>query len=242
MKRTASTLGWVLLVATLLVSAGCTGTDFLSSNQNHLIFEVVLNEENATVDFECINMRLGNVRVKPLDGTCSAGSANPGEPCLAVEDCPGGTCDGSGASEVITVPISLNEGQGSVIGNLKGTVCDFDAPVGLSPSLAQPFEQPAPLLLTEGVYVLDRLRMEDLQMYDDDTSTYYFCETATLSLHNAFGPGLRFTVPGDGEKQLRIVANIDVWQQEIDTVGASDCSITGTLTTAFSCPDCDAAP
>jgi len=238
MKRTASHVGWVLLVVALLVSAGCTGTDFLSSNMSPVRLEIVFDDTGAVIDYECINLRLDDVWVKPLDGICSAGSVNPGEPCLQTEDCLGGSCEGSSASEVITLPIQLNDATGSLVGNLTGELCDF-TPGGLNPVFADPFVQPEPLLLTEGLYQLDTLDVGSVIIYDDDTEGFGSCDS-TLTVGDDLGTDLRFTVPASGEKVIRLTAHIDVWEDELN--GPDDCSIGDVLTLAFTCDGCDAAP
>jgi hypothetical protein len=66
----------------------------------------------TTQAWDCIELTFGTIRVRPLDGQCSAASDHPGDPCLSVDDCPNGVCEGSQAAETVpTTGIELLSGS-----------------------------------------------------------------------------------------------------------------------------------
>ena len=130
MKRYGWQIG-TLLVSTviLLPAAGCTNSEILSSGNSILSFQVVTSGMTVQT-YDCIQWKFGDLRVRPLDGTCSAAdSNNPGAPCLNGNDCDPippsavqGSCEGSAAGEV-------NDGDGIQVlsspeaGTILGGVC-----------------------------------------------------------------------------------------------------------------------
>ena len=92
-------------VPVLLFAAGCTGTDFVGSGNSNVSFEVV-TVGSTSQPYDCLQWAFGDLRLRPLDGTCAADSVNAGDPCLSTTDCaplPGqtGTCVGSESFEIL---------------------------------------------------------------------------------------------------------------------------------------------
>lgn len=115
-----------VLAATVLVAlaaAGCTGTDIFPSGNARVTFE--MGFEGATVgNYDCVNLRLLTIRVRPLTGTCSGASTNAGDACLVDSDCPNGTCENSEAGELISDQgILVLDPATTSKGNLLGEPC-----------------------------------------------------------------------------------------------------------------------
>ena len=74
--------------------------------------------------------KASSISVRPLDGTCSGGSA-AGSPCGKIGDCPGGTCAGASSSALVPNAIGVVKGpQGLQRVSLTGTPCDIPALAG----------------------------------------------------------------------------------------------------------------
>ena len=145
---------------------------------------------------------------------------------------------GSSAGEVVQGSILFVDSDTEVKGNLTGEDCDF----GVNNADAPAFVAPAPTVLTQGLYKITTLNVRFTGLYDDDTGTFGVC-TSSLPLSDALGDALRFTIPAQGEKVIRIVAHIDVWEDVLDTTGPGNCTnVLPAVGDMFSCATCDAGP
>ncbi len=93
------------VAVSLILAAGCTGTDFIDSGNSNVSFEIVA-VGTTSQPYDCLQWAFGDLRLRPLDGTCAADSVNAGDPCLSTTDCaplPGqtGTCVGSESFEIL---------------------------------------------------------------------------------------------------------------------------------------------
>ena len=106
MKQNRWQIGFLSVsIPFLLLAAGCTGTDFIDSGNSNVSFEIV-TVGSTSQPYDCIQWAFGDLRLRPLDGTCAADSVNAGDPCLSTTDCdplPGqtGTCVGSESLELV---------------------------------------------------------------------------------------------------------------------------------------------
>jgi len=239
----------VLALTMALAAAGCTGTDFLVTGNSSLRIEIVL-EGATTQTYDCIEIELENLYVRPLDGTCGADSVDAGEPCLGSDDCaPGsgtGTCEDSNAGEVIgDAGILVVDEADTVRGNLTGGDCN--AAVGGAQALE--LVLPDAITLSEGLYEISRLEMRGAVLYTDNPLFFGACSSSTLDLALALGDALRFTIDADGDKIIRLVMHVDVWEQVL--TGQESCfpppeggpGMLAVVDQAFSCDpaSCDAA-
>ena len=244
MKRTR--IGVVAVLGVMLAAAGCTGTDLLTTANTVLRFEVEpvgLNAPNLP-DFDCIEFELGDIEIRPLDGTCVVGANENAEgPCLNTSDCGGSECVGSSAGEVVQSSILFYEGGTFPKGNLLGTECEFG---NLSVD-APPFTNPEPTVLSEGLYKITTLRAQFTGLYQDvngngefDTppDEFQVC-TGTLEIGGALGDLLRFTIPATGEKVILLQAHIDQWAMFLN-VNTFCTAAEANLDAMFSCETCDA--
>ena len=100
MTRSRSWIGVLLASGLILTAAGCTGTDFLNTGNATVRVEAVA-VGTPIGDFDCLIFELDEMKIRPLDGICDDGSANPDDPCLNNSDCTPGACVGSNAAGVI---------------------------------------------------------------------------------------------------------------------------------------------
>jgi len=97
MTRISKWIALAALVATICLSAGCTGTDTLSSGNVTLSFATTTTNPSAT-DYACVLMNVQRLSIRIYDGTCSGDGAF----CGRNGDCTAGeTCEGALADEVI---------------------------------------------------------------------------------------------------------------------------------------------
>jgi len=239
-----------LALAVALFAAGCTGADFLATGNSPLRIEIALEGTTAQT-YDCIEIEVEDVFVRPLDGTCGADSTDAGEPCLGADDCaPGsgtGTCEGSSAGEVIGSNGIRIVGQADTVrGNLTGGDCDAT----LDSADAPEFVLPSPVTLSEGLYEISRLDVKDVVLYTENPVFLGACISSNpLDLATALGDSLRFTISAESEKIVRLVLHVDVWEQVL--TGLESCfppaeggpGMLAVLDQAFSCDPatCDAA-
>jgi len=237
MTGKGSRFGLFLAFAGMLVAAGCTGTDVLETANQSLQIEVAFAGQ-PDPPYDCVDLQLGSVYVRPLDGNCAPDSPeNAGGPCLSTIDCGTGECLGSAANELIGASgIEVVNGNITLKGNLTGGACVASIDAANAPA----FTQPAPFTLTAGLYEISTLNVRYSGLYTDDPASLVACPS-NLEIATALGHALRFTVPVDSAKTIRIVAHIDVWEDVLN--GPDDCVEIATLpvlATAFSCENCDA--
>ncbi len=275
MKR--SHLEGVVLVATglvVVVAAGCTGTDFLATGNSTVRFEIVL--QGTTVgDYDCVIFEFERINVRPINGTCAADSANPGDQCFSSVDCLAGsgpgTCEGSDAEGLIpqdgikvvtqeqTVPGNLTNGPCTPTAKkcfepffpyepcVEDSDCDQETYPGNVCELQSPFSAKgefvpiAPIVLSEGLYEINRLVAANIGLYADAGPVERSCYQADqFILDDALGDALRFTVQPGQDKVVQI--NMDLGELELampDQFGGCF-GLQNALRSVFSCATCDA--
>jgi hypothetical protein len=224
-----------VLGATAWISA-CTGTDTLDTGNQLVTIELVV-EGNTQQAWQCRVLTVQQIAVRPLDGQCSAGSTNPGEPCLSPVDCPGGSCEGSQAA--LTVPesgIALKAALDTIV-DLDGKVCAptvgacgidesvacssahpcttaqgkcFPSQTGLA-FRAQPFEVPG-TVLTSGLYEVSQLFAAKPGFYSEDPDALTFsymgdCNPTPTDLAPALGKP-RFFFDATQSNVIQVVVNL----------------------------------
>jgi hypothetical protein len=243
---------WRILAtgAALALSAGCTGTDLLDSGNHLLTIEVVL-QGTTQQSWECVNQVFQSIRVRPLDGQCSPASANPGDPCLTGNDCPGGDCEGSSATGTTPIPESGIDLLGPKKNfNLVGPACSptfgLCEPTSLvACQIGQPCAEPgdacqpqskyqasafqiAPVVLPAGLYEISSLELGTPVFYDYATGQVLgeggpcFNSTGASELALLLGKP-RFTVAGSGSEVVRLLLDMPALEIEL----ASTCDFFG---------------
>ncbi len=97
----------VFVSLVLLLAADCPGTDFIDSGNSNVHFEIVTVGTGSETEapYDCIQWAFGDLRLRPLDGTCATDSVNSGAPCFSSSDCEPldkmSTCVGSEANELL---------------------------------------------------------------------------------------------------------------------------------------------
>jgi len=110
-------------IPVLVLAASCTGTDFIDSGNSNVFFEIVA-VGSTSQPYDCVQWVFGDLKLRPLDGTCAADSVNAGDPCLGTTDCdplPGesGTCVLSEANELLGddgILVVANPDPGNILG------------------------------------------------------------------------------------------------------------------------------
>lgn len=260
-KGFSGTAGVTILA---LLATGCTGSNLLPTGNAGLEVEFELvGVENTTVPYECINLGFEGFNVRPLDGNCSEDAANSGAPCLDGTDCDGGTCLGSttapllGGNGIAVVPgIGFPAFTGNMLGTdceisnrclLTGTPCvtmaDCDQSGGsnscnpvLSGFEAIPFMNPLPIVLSEGLYEVNKLFLR-FSMWDDDAPGFIGCES-DVDYAVQYGDALNFYMPEQGTKRLRFRLDAAALEAALMTPTCSP----ELIPQVMPCLDCDGAP
>lgn len=101
-----------------------------------------------------------------------------------------------------------------------GAICTMDSECGCSADWdcvclkstseqGGPFVPPTPVVLSEGLYELNLLFIDNTSLYIDNPPFLGKCGNTALDLSTALGPLLRFTVQPDEDKVVRLVLNTD---------------------------------
>jgi len=252
-----------------LAAAGCTGSNLLPTGNSQVEFEVeVINTENTSIDWDCINVLIGSLVLRPLDGVCAPPSSNAGDLCLGPVDCIGGPCEDGSANPVIPGGINIQSGNGSDAGNVLGedctlpslvpimclvggTPCSTDAecpPVG-NPNFnrcvaeidgfqAESFRAPEPLTTAEGLYEIGTMELE-FAMFAELPTDFRVC-SGSPDYAADYGDTLRILVPADGTKTVRLQLDAMLLEDALET----GCSSLGmaSMPDILKCLTCDGAP
>ena len=247
--------GW--WVATLLASAlaiaagGCTDSQMLDSGTTDVRFEFVAVGDTIQ-DFDCALINVGSIKLFPLDGLCDVDSTNAGDPCFTSTSCIGGTCEGSSAADIITPNgVFVIEGTSLPKGNLYGTACDATLPE-LDPLVtAIPFVNPAPFVLSSGLYQISTMTVVDIGLFKDgvelppdpDSFDVRVCNLNIQNVVGLLGDALRFTVDAGASKVVRFELRADVLES-VFVLSPSDTAncpaLVDNFEDIFVCTTCDA--
>jgi hypothetical protein len=255
MRRNGRWIAALFASAFLIAAGGCTGSQILDTGNSGTRFEIVAAGV-TTQDFDCALFQLAAVRLFPLDGTCDVESTNAGEPCFISTSCIGGTCEGSSAADIIApVGLFVVDAATNVKGNLYGTVCDaatfpfLNATVG-----AEPFINPAPFVLSSGLYEISQMRFTFVGLYKDgsefpqeppvpDELDLRVCTNLTNVVAQSGGP-LRFTVDAASPKVVQFEVRADALETYFENTGSetSNClALNEHFEDIFVCTTCDAS-
>jgi hypothetical protein len=210
------------LLGCLTMFAGCTGSDTLDTGIVQLDFNIASANPSAT-DRDCIQLGLASLTVTTLDGTCSAGSPAPGEPCHASADCTPGVCEGSNSEEVLPQSIAVPIPDGK-LGFQEGECPELQG-LFIPGSI---FELPS-LVLPSGVYRIDSFSFGDGFLLDLDPAgipvAFGQC-LGQVELAAAYGDQRFFTVGEGGISTISLTLDISEFESRI--VPPTTCTVLST--------------
>jgi hypothetical protein len=157
--------------------------------------------------FECVLLNVPEIRIRPLDGQCSAESDEPGALCGKDLDCPNGTCQGVEASfpaseeliENLGISVVLFPGVNAV--SFTGQGCNKVTPP--QPARALPL-----VTVSTGNYLFERLTIANPQFVRPD-GTVARCN-GSIQLTEAFTKDqLTFFIGSGRSNTVSLVLDVD---------------------------------